>query len=124
MAAERPGAGQVLAVQPRPPHRFEDPGATGEDPLAGRTRLPRTQNRPWHRPLRRPFLHRLAPPRHPCRARPSLLHPATPRPKNGCAGLTLYAILRLLQRLLVVMTGACHVCNRPFNDSLSPDDTT
>src|SRR6059058_3387349 len=106
MAAERPGAGQVLAVQPRPPHRFEDPGATGEDPLAGRTRLPRTQDRPRHRPLRRPLLPRLAPSRHTCRTRPSLLHPATPGPKSGCAGLTLYAVLRELQALLVAMAGA------------------
>jgi CubicO group peptidase (beta-lactamase class C family) len=28
--------------------------------------------------------------------------------------LTLYGILRELQQLLQVMTGACHVCRRPF----------
>jgi SRSO17 transposase len=124
MAPRPVRTGQVLAVQPRPPHGSENPGPAGEDPLADRTRLPRTQNRPRHRPLRRPQLHRLAPPRHPHRARPSLLHPAPPGPKSGCAGLTLYAVLRLLQRLLVVMTGACHVCNRPFDDPPPPNDTT
>jgi SRSO17 transposase len=35
------------------------------------------------------------------------------RPKSGCAGLTLHAVVRELQQLLVVMTGACHVCRRP-----------
>src|SRR5436305_1551125 len=95
------------------------PAADGHPSRPTQTPRPPSNTSSWP-----PSLHRLAPPRHPCRARPSLLHPATPRPKSGCAGLTLYAILRLLQRLLVVMTGACHVCNRPFNDSLSPDDTT
>jgi hypothetical protein len=33
--------------------------------------------------------------------------------------MTLYAVLRELQQLLVVMTGACHICLRPF-----PDDTS
>ncbi|RKN47911.1 hypothetical protein D7223_12000 [Micromonospora endolithica] len=58
----------------------------------------------------------MAPPRHPHRARASLQHPAAPGPKSPGAGLTLYAALRLLQRLLVVMAGACHTCNRPFPD--------
>jgi hypothetical protein len=49
---------------------------------------------------------------------------AAPGPKSGCAGMTLYAILRLLQRLLVVMAGACHICNRPFDDAPSFSDTT
>jgi hypothetical protein len=48
---------------------------------------------------------------------PSLRHPATPGPKSGCAGLTLYAVLRELQTLLAVMTGACHTCNRSFDDT-------
>jgi hypothetical protein len=56
----------------------------------------------------------LAPPRHPGRARSSLLQPVSPGPKSGCAGLTLYAVVRELQQMLVVMTGACHVCRRPF----------
>jgi hypothetical protein len=33
------------------------------------------------------------------------------------AGLTLYAIVRELQHLLVVMAGACHTCHRPFDNS-------
>jgi SRSO17 transposase len=93
------------------------PGTPREDPLASRTRPPRTQDRPRLGSLRRPLLHRLAPPRHPRGARPSLRHPATPGPKSGCAGLTLYAVLRLLHRLLVAVAGACHLCNRPFDNT-------
>src|SRR5579859_702417 len=117
MATRRERTHQVLAVQHGPPHTAEDPGTPGEDPLASRTRLPRTQDRPRLGPLRRPLLHRLAPPRHPHRSRPSFLHPAAPGPKSNCAGLTLYTVLRLLQRLLVAMAGACHVCNRPFHNT-------
>ena len=47
-------------------------------------------------------------------ARPGVLHPAAPRPKSPCAGLTLYAVLRELQTLLAVWTGACHTCLQPF----------
>jgi hypothetical protein len=35
-------------------------------------------------------------------------------PKSGCAGLTLYPVLREWRPLLAVMTGACHTCQRPF----------
>src|SRR5919199_6607275 len=117
MATRRTRTGQVLVVQHGHPHLAETPGAAGEDPLAGRARLPRTQNRPGHRPLRRPLLRRLAPPCHPRRARPGLLHPVAPGPKSGYAGLTVYAVLRELQRLLAVMAGACHTCKRPFDDT-------
>jgi site-specific DNA recombinase len=79
-----------------------------------RARRPRTQARPGPGPLRRPQLCRLAPPRHPDRGRPSLLHPAAPGPKSPCAGLTLYAILRELQTLLAVWAGACHTCHQPL----------
>ena len=50
--------------------------------VADRTRLPRTQR--WTRtgPLRRPQLHRLAPPRHINGTGPSLLHPTSVRPKD------------------------------------------
>jgi hypothetical protein len=34
-----------------------------------------------------------------------------------CAGLTLYAVLRELQTLLAVWTGACHTCKRTFHDT-------
>jgi hypothetical protein len=47
----------------------------------------------------------------------AFLHPATPGPKSGCAGLTLYAVLRLLQPLLVAVTGTCHTCNRTFDNT-------
>jgi hypothetical protein len=33
------------------------------------------------------------------------------------SGMTLYAVLRELQQLLVTMAGACHVCNRPFDNT-------
>ncbi len=36
------------------------------------------------------------------------------RPKSRCAGLTLYAVLRELQHLLAIWTGACHTCKRPY----------
>src|SRR6266702_8254088 len=67
MATEPTRTGQVLAVQHGQTNVSEDPGPAGEDPLADRTRLPRTQNRPGHRPPRRPLVRRLAPPRHPHR---------------------------------------------------------
>src|SRR5262249_41855983 len=50
MATGPARTGQVLAVQPEPAHPAEDPGPPGEDPLAGRTRPPRTQKPPPHRP--------------------------------------------------------------------------
>ncbi|HEY5528049.1 MAG TPA: hypothetical protein VIL51_01205, partial [Thermoleophilia bacterium] len=39
-------------------------------------------------------------------------HPAAPRPKSGCAGLSLFAALRELQRLMACWTGACPTCGR------------
>ena len=42
-----------------------------------------------------------------------LLHPAAPRPKSPCAGLTLYAVLRELQKILGTWTGACSICGQP-----------
>src|SRR6266540_4826902 len=106
MAARRTRTGQVLAVEHGRRHGAEDHGPAGEDPVAGRTRLPRTEHRPRPGPLRGPLVRRLAPPRHPRRARPGVLHPAAPGPgagpKSGCAGLTLYAVLRELQLVLAV----------------------
>ena len=34
---------------------------------------------------------------------------------SPCAGLTLYGVLRTLQTLLAVWTGACPTCQRSFN---------
>src|SRR2546423_7509457 len=51
-----------------------------------------------HRPLRRPVLDRLAPPRHPRQRRAPVHHHAATRPKSACAGLTLYKVIRELQR--------------------------
>ena len=97
-----------------PPTPRSPTGPTRQDPLADRARLPRTQRRTRTRPLRRPQLHRLAPPRHPHRPGPSVLHPPAKRPKSPCAGLTLYAVLRELQTLLNVWTGACRTCLQPY----------
>jgi hypothetical protein len=33
--------------------------------------------------------------------------------------MTLYGVLRELQQLLQVMTGACHLCRRPFHHDTS-----
>ncbi|ORT92856.1 hypothetical protein UK99_21155 [Frankia casuarinae] len=57
----------------------------------------------------------MAPSRHPRQGRPSPLHPAETNPKSPCAGLTIYGVLRTLQALLAVWTGACPTCQRPFN---------
>ncbi|SNQ48626.1 conserved hypothetical protein [Frankia canadensis] len=105
---------RLLAVHPARGHPTATPRPPREDPLADRTRLPRVERRPRPRPLRRTHLHRLAPPRHPRQHRPSRLHPAPPRPKSPCAGLTLYGVLRTLQTLLAVWTGACPTCQQPF----------
>ena len=50
---------------------------------------------------------------------------AAPRPKSPCAGLTLYAVLRELQTLLTVWTGACHTCQQPYRGwQPPPPDST
>uniref|UniRef100_UPI0038CD1331 transposase n=1 Tax=Salinispora pacifica TaxID=351187 RepID=UPI0038CD1331 len=64
-------------------------------------------------PLRRPLLDRLAPPRHPGHRRAPVHHRTTPGPKSGCAGLTLYMIIRELQRLLATWTGAASPATNP-----------
>ncbi|ONI91012.1 hypothetical protein ALI144C_01980 [Actinosynnema sp. ALI-1.44] len=38
---------------------------------------------------------------------------SAPTSASPPAGLTLYAVLRKLQALLAVWTGACHTCRRP-----------
>ncbi|SRR6266487_3366369 len=43
------------------------------------------------------LIHRLAPPRHPRRPRPGLLHHAQDGPKSPCAGMSLYQVLLKLQ---------------------------
>ncbi|RQX10547.1 hypothetical protein DLJ59_00355 [Micromonospora inaquosa] len=40
-------------------------------------------------------------------------HRTAPGPKTGCAGLTLYTVIRELQRLLATWTGACLTCHQP-----------
>ena len=91
MAPDGPRAHRLLAVQPARRHPAGRTGPAGQDPLADRARLPRTQDRPRPGPLRGPLLHRLAPPRHPRHRRPPVPHRAADQPKSGCAGLTLYA---------------------------------
>src|SRR2546423_4465758 len=114
MAGRCRGTGQVLAVQPAGPHVKAAAGAVGETALADRARLPRDQDRPRVRPLRRPYLAGLAPPRHPGLGRTRLLHPATPGPKSSSAAVTLYGALRRMQPLLVRLLGTCPTCGTPF----------
>ena len=65
-------------------------------------------------------LDRLAPPRHPRRPRPGLLHHAPHRPKSACAGMTLYQVLHELQIVLALILGACPLCCQPLTlDRLS-----
>jgi hypothetical protein len=60
-------------------------------------------------------LARLAPPRHPGHHRPPIArHPATDRPKSQWAGLTLYALLREIQRTLAIWIGTCPHCHHRF----------
>ncbi|RNL71028.1 hypothetical protein EBF04_29645 [Streptomyces sp. I6] len=56
----------------------------------------------------------MAPPRHPRLRRPRLLHPPThgPGPKRNGVGLSLYQVIREMQLLLAVWTGACPTCHR------------
>ncbi len=139
--ASNPGAvmrSRFLALRVRPANRNITRGPDGslpecwllaerptgaENPLAHRTRLPRTQRRPRPGPLRRPILARLAPPRHPHLHRPGNLHHAAPHPKSPCAGLTLYAVLRRLQHLLATWTGHCHTCHQPLPARTQPPHT-
>ena len=44
----------------------------------------------------------------------------TTRPKSPCAGLTLYAVLRELQKILATWTGACSICGQPAPDTTNP----
>ena len=114
MARRSGRAHRLLAVQParRHPHRGTRPA--GQDPLADRARLPRTENRPGPGPLRRTLLPWLAPPRHPRRPRPGVLHPAAHRPKSPCAGMSLYQVLHELQIVLALILGACPLCCQPL----------
>ena len=120
MATRRIRTHRLLALHPARRHSFAGSGAAGEDPLAHRTRLPRTQRRPRSRPFRRPQFPGLAPSCHPRRAGSGVLHPAALRPKSPCAGLTLYAVLRELQSLFAVWTGACHTYHQPVPWSQQP----
>ncbi|MGW7279186.1 transposase [Streptomyces sp. NPDC054844] len=98
-----------------PPAR---PRAHGETPVAHRERLPRDETGAQPGPLRRPDMARLAPPRHPRLGRPRLLHPAAtePIPKRDGVGLSLYRVVRELQTLLAIWTGACLTCHRDIPD--------
>ena len=118
MAGRGRRAHRLLALRPARGHAAGRAGPAGQDPLADRARLPRAEDRPGPGPLRGPHLPRLAPPRHPGHRRPAVRHPAADQPKSGCAGLSLYAVLRQLQALLATWTGTCTVCgqrigNRP-----------
>jgi len=104
-------AGQVFSSLPR-----SDQRATGGlDPLAHRTRLPGTENRCRTWPFRGPQLDRLAPPRHPGHRRPCLPDLATThQPKSSWEGLTLYALLGILQPFLAYWIGVCPTCHARY----------
>ena len=105
---------RLLDLQPARRHPPQGTRPPGQDPLAHRTRLPGTENRPRTGPLRGPLLDRLAPPRHPRHRRPPLPHhPAAHRPKSHWAGLTLYALVRKLQRALAHWIGTCPHATTP-----------
>src|SRR3982751_2910323 len=110
MVARGARADRLLALLPARGHAAGRAGPVGQDPLAGTNTLPRAEDRPGPGPLRGPHLRRLAPPRHPGHRRPVVPHPAAHRPKSGCAGLSLYAVLQDLQALLATWTGTCIVC--------------
>src|SRR5690348_14346039 len=114
MATRRTRTDPVLAVEPAGHHTQTTTDTARENALAHRTRLPRDQNRPRPGPLRRPHLARLAPPHHPRQRGARIPHPATARPKNPCAGMTLYAVLRRLQQLLAGLIGTCPTCKTRF----------
>src|ERR1043165_7116679 len=107
MAGHGARTSQILAIEPARQHSETHPDPAGETALAHRTRLPRNQDRARPGPLRRPHLARLAPPHHPRLRRPRVPDPAAPGPKNPCAGMTLYAVLRRLQHLLARLIGIC-----------------
>jgi hypothetical protein len=50
--------------------------------------------------------------------------PPGPGDPPPCAGLTLYAVLRELQTLLAIWTGACRTCQRPHLDSTQQSTTS
>ena len=89
-----------------------------EDALADRARLPRAQRRTRPRPLRRPHLPRLEPPRHARLGRARVPDPgATTAPANQGGSLTLFQLVRELQALLDCWHGTCATCRR----ELPPD---
>lgn len=94
----RSRADRLLDDQPARHHPGRRSGAVGEDALAHRARLPRTQARSGPGPLRGPHLARPAPPRHPRHRRPGLPHPQAARPQSPDVGLTLYQVLDALRR--------------------------
>lgn len=94
-------------------HSAARPRPTRQDPLAHRARLPRTQRRP------RLDTSRAAPGLAGAATSPSLhrtnhLHHPAAHPKSPRAGLTLYAVLRRVQRILATWNGHCHTCNQPL----------
>src|SRR5690606_1939285 len=87
--------------------------AAGRYPLRRRTRVRPRPGRPRPGPLRRPVLHRLAPPRHPgLRSTPVPHHPPPDQPKSIWGSLTLYKIIRELQTLLATWSGTCPTCHQ------------
>ncbi|OHV42105.1 hypothetical protein BBK14_31960 [Parafrankia soli] len=114
MAHRRARADEVLAVDPARGHPAAAPGPDGEDPLAGRTRLPRAQDRPGTRAFRGPHLPRVPAPPHPGLGRAGILHSGAAVPASGGHGLTLYQVVAELQVLLACWVGWCPTCRQPL----------
>lgn len=111
MAARRQGTHRLLALRPARQHTNQDPGQTGKNPVAHRTRLPRTENQTRPLPLRRTVLPGLPPPRHPRVRSTPIHHQKTPRhPKSSRGSLSLYGVLKELQRILIRQLGRCPYC--------------
>jgi SRSO17 transposase len=89
-------------------------GAAGDDPVAHRARLPRTQTRPRPGPLRRPHLPWLAPPHDPRHRRAPVHHPPAPdrRPKSSRGSLSFYETLRELKTAVTRLLSCCPYCQR------------
>ena len=89
--------------------------------LDDRARLPAAERRARPRPLRRPQLPRLPPPRRARHLRARLPHARTARPKSPAAGLTLPQTVLLLQPVLRCWAGRCRTCQQPVDlDQLAP----
>lgn len=111
MATRRQGTHRLLALRPARQDAGQDPCQAGKNPVAHRIRLPRTENRARPLPLRGTVLPGLPPPRHPRVCGPPVHHQETPcHPKSSRGSLSLYGVLKVLQRILIRQLARCPYC--------------